>query len=76
MEAYLTNGKPLQTMSESFGWIVIHGIFDMRKQGVHVPASEIDENDIGLAEKLGFKTIESLEDEDDLGYEIYPCDLE
>ena len=36
----------------------------------------IDENDIGLAEKLGFKTIESLEDEDDLDYESYPCDLD
>ena len=35
----------------------------------------IDENDIELAEKLDFKTIESLEDENDLGYEIYPCDL-
>ena len=35
----------------------------------------IDENDIGLAEKLDFKTIESLEDQDDLGYQAYPCDL-
>ena len=36
----------------------------------------IDENDISLAEKLDFKTIESLEDEEDLDYKTYPCDLQ